>query len=174
MRFAIIAFVSTLWLGLVVPAVAEELGRLRNGDPAMTAAFHKASATLPTFLEALRHRPAGADKFGVKVGIVADAAAPGYRIVPPGTYSPDGVEYFWVGQLSETSQGLAGNMANDGVDVPAVRIGQSVSIRFSDVADWMYARNGRLVGGVTICPSLVNDSGALKQQMRDEWGLDCR
>ena len=55
------------------------------------------------------------------------------------------------------------------VHLPGKRAGDLAEFREADVADWMFLRNGKIVGGETIRPTLKNmskaDADALRARM---------
>ena len=163
-----LAAILTSW---TPPLRADETAIVPAGDPAMAAAYRKAAATLDQFLAAWRQPPTGAKRFAVKVGLKAVSTPPGFEIVRPG--SPGVVEYFWIGDLSQTAQGFAGAVHNEPENVHAVRSGSRISFGRADIADWTYFENGKIAGNATACPALAHASPDEQRQMREQYGLVC-
>lgn len=107
---------------------------VRADDAEMNAAISKARATVGTFITALRTRNRAQSALSVKVPI-ADG---------------DDVEHFWLSNVSYDGALFHGDIANDPQTVKKVKFGQPVSVRPTEISDWMYVDNGRLVGGYTL------------------------
>lgn len=145
-----------------------------KGDPAMSAAFARAAATLDDFLAKWRDPPPGSERFVVKIGLADSDAPPGYVIVRPGAAGPGGpVEWFWAGDLHVEGAGFSGQLSNDPDGLRNVSFGQIVHFAREDIGDWMYFRGGRIVGNATACPALAHASGAERRQMKEQYGLAC-
>jgi uncharacterized protein YegJ (DUF2314 family) len=97
------------------------------------AATAKARATLPQFIEILRHRPKSARFVNLKVRFSDGKATHDAWM--------DGVSYF-----KKTIQVL-----DDDDDAPQVKKkAKNVAVKPEDILDWMYVDKGLLFGGYTI------------------------
>jgi uncharacterized protein YegJ (DUF2314 family) len=56
----------------------------------------------------------------------------------------------WIEVLSETNGVIDGVVANEAEDTREVKMGQSVSVKLSEISDWKYVDGGKLMGGYTI------------------------
>ncbi len=123
-------------------------------DVEMNAAIARARGTLPTFW-ASYGAPAPAETgHSLKVGL-------------PGR---DRVEHIWVDDIKKLPNGsYSGRFANDPRDLPGKRAGDLVEFAQGDISDWMFMRNGKIVGGETIKPLLKSmpkaDADALRARM---------
>jgi uncharacterized protein YegJ (DUF2314 family) len=124
---------------------------VRKGDPAMSAVFARAGASLDAFLAAWRRPPSGAAGFAVKLGLADAKDARGFTVVRPDSESTVFVEWFWCGDLQ----------------------GDGARFTRADIGDWMYWRNGNIVGAATACPALAYASAQERRQMKDQFGIDC-
>jgi uncharacterized protein YegJ (DUF2314 family) len=109
-----------------------------NGDPEMAAAISKARASLPVFWKALEHPGPGEEGFALKVAI------------------KDGkdVEHFWLLDIARNGDKLAGTINNEPEIVGNVSNGDRYEFADADISDWLYMRNGKMVGNETMRPLL--------------------
>jgi uncharacterized protein YegJ (DUF2314 family) len=60
-------------------------------------------------------------------------------------------EYIWLGDVKALGDGrYSGRFANMPVYLPGQQLGELVEFGEADIADWMFLRSGRIVGGETI------------------------
>jgi uncharacterized protein YegJ (DUF2314 family) len=107
-------------------------------DPEMNEAIAQARASLPQFWEAFESRQGGASDFALKVRIE----------------DSDAIEHFWVIDLERTNGKVTGVINNDPETVANVKLGDVISIRDEAISDWLYMRNGKMVGNHTLRPLL--------------------
>ncbi|HEY3663835.1 MAG TPA: DUF2314 domain-containing protein [Chthoniobacterales bacterium] len=102
-------------------------------DKAIDAAVDRAQKSLGLFIAALKKKRDGDERFEIKKGF------------------DDGqqVEHIWVDQLTWDGKLFHGRINNKPLDVKNVRLGQSVTVAPRDVSDWMFIRDGKLIGGYT-------------------------
>jgi len=143
-----------------------------HNDEAMTAAFAKAAASLDEFLAKWRNPPPNAENFGVKIGVVDSNDEPGFAVIEPNARPASRVEYLWVTNLKEDSNGFAARVANEVEYLDNVKLGDVVHFKRSHVADWMYVQDGKIVGNATVCPALAHASAEEKREMK-EAGIVC-
>ena len=158
---------------LAGPALADAVVNVPKGDREMAAAFAKARVGLDVFLDKLRHPPAGAEAFSVKVGLSDAANGSGYAIVNPGGGAGK-VEYFWMVEIKETASGFSAAIGNGPEIVKSVREGQVIAFKRAQIADWMYSEGGKIKGNYTMCPMLSRMSRSEAEEMRVKFGMDCR
>ena len=159
-----------------VPAFARDpnpVPLVRKGDPAMSAAFARAAATFDDFLAVWRHPPDGATGFAVKLGIVDAKDGQGFSVVRPDSETTALVEWFWCGDLQGDGERFTARIHDEPESLRNVRYGQLVRFVRGDVGDWMYWRDGKIVGNATACPALAYASAQERQQMKDQYGVDC-
>lgn len=107
-------------------------------DPEMKAAIAKARSTLPEFWRAVEAGNPNESDFALKVMIV------------DGTE----VEHFWLTNVARSGTGYVGTINNDPNSVKSVTIGQRYEFREDEISDWLYFRNGKMVGNETLRPLL--------------------
>ena len=105
-----------------------------NEDAAMNAAIAKARARLPDFWEKLANPPTGTEGYSVKVAI----------------RDGDRTEHFWTSDIERTGERISAVIANEPQTVTTVREGQRIDVPEADISDWMFMRNGKVVGNETL------------------------
>ena len=118
--------------------------------------------------------PPGSRNFIVKIGLRDVAGSSKYELVIPGSGGPDDrIEWFWTRSLREDGAGYAAEIDNDPETIRNVKNGETVRFTRAYVGDWMYLRNGKIVGNATACPALAHADSATRRQMADQYGLVC-
>ncbi len=103
-------------------------------DAAMNAAIEKARSTIDGFWTKLNKHGDNEQNFAVKLA------------VSDGTNT----EHFWCTDISVEGAKKQCAIGNDPELVTNVKLGQRVDIDPAIISDWMYMRDGRIVGGQTI------------------------
>lgn len=111
-------------------------------DPEMTAAIAKARASLPEFWRQLAKPDPGVTNLALKVAIPHE----------PGKGAPH--EHFWLISIERGKATLTGIIQNDPNFAKGVALGQSYTFSEADISDWMFLRNGKIVGNQTLRPLL--------------------
>lgn len=109
---------------------------VQKGDPEMVAAIAEARQTLPEFWQAFDKRERGESDFAMKVKIT----------------DGDKVEYFWLIDLERSGGKTMGTINNDPNKVTNVKLGARIEIPEADISDWLYFRDGKMVGNRTLKP----------------------
>jgi uncharacterized protein YegJ (DUF2314 family) len=104
-------------------------------DAAMNAAIEKAKATVAEFVQAFQTQKPGTTDYFVK---------------KPYATPDGGVEHMWIEVLEAENGVLKGRIANEAEETREVKIGQIISLKISEISDWKYHDNNKLVGGFTI------------------------
>jgi uncharacterized protein YegJ (DUF2314 family) len=121
------------------PAQDSSYIKLPNADPKMEAAKAKARATLAQFWEKLERPGPGEEGFALKVSL---------------PYSPRDTEHIWTKDVERKDGRITGVINNRPRDVKTVRLGQRIEISEDQISDWMFIRNGKMVGNYTLRPLL--------------------
>ena len=100
----------------------------------MQAAIEAARKSLPEFWAAFDARRAGEEGYSLKVAIT------------------DGkkIEHFWLNEIERKAGIVTGVINNDPNDVSTVKLGDRVEIPNDRISDWMFLRNGKIVGNATL------------------------
>lgn len=109
-----------------------------DDDTEMNAAIASARASLPSFWAELEKPKPGEENFALKV-----------RITEAGKS-----EHFWLVDVTREKGVLSGRINNDPQDISTVENGQRYTFSQTDISDWMFMRNGRIVGNATLRPLL--------------------
>lgn len=119
----------------------------------MDAAIARARSEVESFIRELAH-PTGSDH-AVKAPIEHAGKT----------------EHFWLIDVSFENGAFRGTINNEPSVVSNVKLGQSWSIRKTDISDWMFLRGGKMYGNYTIRPLLKtmpkNEAAAYRSLLAD-------
>ena len=107
---------------------------IKDDDAEMNAAIAKARETLPKFWAEFDHPAPNEENFSLKVKITDGKA----------------VEHFWTEKVEKKDGKIFANIANDPDLVHNVKMGDRVEIPETDISDWFYLRDGKMVGNYTL------------------------
>jgi uncharacterized protein YegJ (DUF2314 family) len=113
---------------------SDRVTMVEDGDAEMSAAVAKARGTLPQFWQVFDQRPPGTRAFCLKVRIS----------------DKNGTEFFWASNIERRDGKMFGTIDNDPNIVACVKNGEQIVIPEADIADWLYMRNGKMVGNYTV------------------------
>jgi uncharacterized protein YegJ (DUF2314 family) len=166
MRIAVLA--ASLMVLLVGSARAESLldlskrddvARIEKGNPDMAAAFKKARGTLPQFLKLALAPPPNSRGFAVKIGIPYDDRR--------------NAEFFWITPFKPQGDKYVGNINNTPRSAKTVKLGQTIEFTETEIVDWLYQENGRMVGNYTACALLKREPPQQAAAFMKQYGLRC-
>jgi uncharacterized protein YegJ (DUF2314 family) len=128
---------------------------LSSGNAEMNAAIAKGRATLPTFWASYDAPKPSETGHSLKV-----------RFANPRNNG----EHIWMADVKKTADGrYSGRFANAPRDLPGKKAGEVALFTEADISDWMFMRNGKIVGGETIRPLLKSlpkaDADALRARL---------
>ncbi len=120
------------------PKSVDQPAVVSSKDPEMNAAIKKARASLDGFWAKLANPAAGETDFSLKVAI------------------KDGkkVEHFWVIGVKRDGDKISGTINNEPELVKSVTFGEHYEFTEEVISDWLYRRNGKMVGNETMRPLL--------------------
>ncbi|MCK1578080.1 DUF2314 domain-containing protein [Bradyrhizobium sp. 168] len=127
---------------------------VRTTDPEMNTAIARARGTLPTFWASYEAPKPSETGHALKVHFS----------------TRKGGEHIWMAEVKKLPNGAySGLFANEPRDLAGKRAGDKVEFTEADISDWMFMRNGKIVGGETIKPTLKSlpnaDADALRARM---------
>ena len=105
-----------------------------DDDQEMNAAIAKARDTLPQFWQTFEKREHGESDFALKVKIT----------------DRKGTEHFWLVDIERKDGKTLGTINNDPDIVRNVKLGDRIPIPEADISDWLYLRDGKMVGNYTL------------------------
>lgn len=105
-----------------------------ENDVEMNAAIAKARSSLSDFWEIYERREHGESDFSLKVKI----------------HDEDKVEHFWIIGLKRKDGKIFGVINNDPDIVQNVKLGEKIEVNEADISDWLYMRDGKMVGNYTL------------------------
>jgi uncharacterized protein YegJ (DUF2314 family) len=131
----LIAFAVIAFMGCSRYKEGNNYKQVEPDDAAMNAAIEKAKSTVADFTLAFHAQKSGTKDFCVK---------------KPYRTSTDSMEHMWI-EVSEEREGvLKGRIANEAEETREVKMGQTVSLKISEISDWKYQDGNKLIGGFTI------------------------
>lgn len=68
------------------------------------------------------------------------------------------VEFFWCVDIKAKNGVVTGEIGNDAEIVKSVHLGQRITIKEADIADWLYIRDGKMIGNYTVRPLMKSMS----------------
>ena len=113
---------------------------IETADSEMATAIAKARTTLLEFWSKLENPASGESDFSLKVAIEGRDATE--------------VEHFWLTNIVRKDGHITGTISNDPSTVKTVRRGQTYDVNPEKISDWLYKRNGKMVGNETMRPLL--------------------
>ena len=139
MRFAVRPLLILVLLALAIGPERTALAQDRviqvpTDDQDMRNAMAAARGSLGVFWKAFETPQTGEEGFALKVEI-ADGAK---------------VEHFWVNRIERAGARITGIINNDPNDVTTVKLGQRVEFPTERISDWMFLRDGKIVGNATL------------------------
>lgn len=108
---------------------------VRDDDPKMKAARAEARASLLHFWQKLENPASNEERFVLKVEM---------------PYSSKDTEHIWVKDIERKNGMIRGTVGNEPEHVKYVKYGQRVEFKDSQISDWMYRRDGKIVGNHSI------------------------
>jgi uncharacterized protein YegJ (DUF2314 family) len=110
--------------------------KVTSADVDMNAAIARARDTLPTFWASYDTPKPSETGHGLKVRFAV---------------GPDRFEHIWMSEVEKLPDGnFSGRFANQPSDLPDKNEGDQVEFKQADITDWLFIRNGKVVGGETI------------------------
>jgi uncharacterized protein YegJ (DUF2314 family) len=114
---------------------AENYKHVSAQDIGINTAITTAKRTSNNFFQAFCHPKPSFHKFSVKK-------------LYPAKYGSS--EAIWIGELKQVGDHLEGRITNTPFDTTEVKFDQTVTVKVSEIVDWMYLDGNNLIGGYTI------------------------
>jgi uncharacterized protein YegJ (DUF2314 family) len=107
---------------------------VNDSDKAMDQAVTTARESLGFFLAALQAKKPDTGEFEVKKCFIVG----------------DKVEHIWIRDVNWDGKAFHGRVDNKPLEVGNVHLGERVSVTPEDLTDWMFVKEGKLMGGFTM------------------------
>lgn len=150
MRPFFIAFIGILLFAIrAVPAAQQDTGQtassattasgktgyaeVSDDDKQMDRAVENAQRALGFFMAALKAKKNGDTVFEIEKDFI----------------DGDKVEHLWIKRVSYDGKNFHGQIDNQPLEVGNVHQGQRITVAPEAVTDWMFLKNGKLIGGYT-------------------------
>jgi uncharacterized protein YegJ (DUF2314 family) len=115
-------------------AVEPKSYRVPNEHAAMREAVAKARKTVRRFIHALQHPAPGETDFEVKKPFVLKGD----------------VEHIWLSDVKFVGGRFQRKVDNQPTEIRDLTVGRVVSVNPDEISDWVYIKDGKLIGGYTI------------------------
>jgi uncharacterized protein YegJ (DUF2314 family) len=126
-----------------------------SDDAEMQVAIASAREQLPRFWQAVDASASGDSDFALKVAITDSHAT----------------EHFWVTDIERDGGRTFGVIANEPNAVRSVRLGERIEVSPDQISDWLFMRDGRMVGNYTLRVMLdrmpMHEADALRAMLAD-------
>ena len=133
-RGVLLVLAISLLIGCDKSSSTPGVAWIADDDPKMTAAIEEARRTAPTFTAALRTPKSRQSGFSVKMPFTDGA----------------NTEHMWVTPVTFDGKKFNGVVNNAPERLTNVKIGDQASANQSEISDWMFVDDGKLVGGYTL------------------------
>lgn len=127
-----------------------------DDDELMDRAIMKAKETYQAIIDALESDDLTARGYSIKKRYEAG----------------DGYEHLWISDVKWDGQIFTGKIGNEPVNVKGVVLGQPVEVKPEELTDWMYIREGKLIGGYTLRVVMSQYPPAEREAMQKQMGFD--
>jgi uncharacterized protein YegJ (DUF2314 family) len=131
---AVVAVLALAVSGCGKSESRDKVTHVADDDPRMNAAIDKAKSTVSDFIAILESPKPGQSGFSVKMPFTDGGET----------------EHMWVSPITYDGKNFHGTVNNEPATVKTVKLGQKVSVAPSNISDWMYLENKKLVGGYTL------------------------
>lgn len=136
-------------------AVAQPVIDVPDSDPDMIAAFAEAKRRLPEFWQQFDKPTPGVQSLSLKVAMATGKDRKGVS------------EYIWINGIERLpTGGYSGRLGNDPRDLPGRKMGDRVEFTDAEIVDWLFMRNGRMVGNETLRPLIKRMPKVQAEQIR--------
>jgi uncharacterized protein YegJ (DUF2314 family) len=132
--------------------VQPEVFRIEHKDEQMRKAVREARRTVGIFIAALKNPAKGQHDFEVKKPCLKDGE----------------VEHLWLSNVEFSGNRFHGIVDNHPKAIKGLKFGDRVSVNPSEISDWAFVDNGKLVGGYTIRVLSQNLSPKRRKEFENE------
>jgi uncharacterized protein YegJ (DUF2314 family) len=138
---------------------SETIAIVQKDDLEMNKAISSARTSFPQFLNVFKSNCDGCKNFSVKMRF---------------SYGQNKGEHIWLDHLYFEKDKFAGVIANTPENIDWIKFGDTVEVKRDSLSDWMYIKNGKLVGGFTIKVTYNRMSEKEKLQLENDLGVKIR
>lgn len=155
MKPTLLALIAALILAVLPLRAADgPVTAVDARDAAMNQAIASARKQLPHFWSRMASPAKGESDFNLKVRVE----------------DKNGVEHFWCADVERKNGSLSAVINNEPVTVKSVKIGQRINFAEVQISDWMYMRDGKMIGNYTLRPLMKTMSSEDRRQLESMLG----
>jgi uncharacterized protein YegJ (DUF2314 family) len=133
LSLTLVAVIAALLVGCSKPS---EITSVSANDAEMNAAIARARETLPHFWKVFEKPERDESFFSLKVRIT----------------DGNGVEHFWTQDIERRDGKIFATIINEPEIVKNVKFKERIEVPEADISDWLYKREGKMIGNFTIKP----------------------
>lgn len=137
----------------------DDIAIIERGNAEMEIAYKRARETLPQFLKLAQAPLPNTSGFAVKVGI------------PYGNRND--AEFFWIAPFKPQGDKYIGIIGNTPRLAKTVKQGQAIEFAETEIVDWTYLENGKMIGNYTACALLKREPPQQAAAFMKQYGLTC-
>jgi uncharacterized protein YegJ (DUF2314 family) len=115
------------------PPGAPGFAQVLDNDKQMDRAVENAQRNLGFFIAALRAKKSGDTVFEIKKGFI----------------DGNNVEHLWIRQVTYDGKNFHGKIDNQPLQIKNAHVGERVTVAPEEVDDWMFLKDGKLIGAYT-------------------------
>lgn len=119
---------------VVTRSAEPDVVRVQGEDVRLEEARRAACAALPEFVSALQSADKTQKRFSLKAEFTEGKVH----------------EFLWLRDIKPEGSDFIGTLSNQPIQLKKLELGQRLRVKTPAVTDWMYIKNGVLVGGYTI------------------------
>ncbi|WP_335977983.1 YegJ family protein [Acinetobacter calcoaceticus] len=82
------------------------------------------------------------------------------------------IEYMWIDQIGFDGSTISGTLLNEPYIIDNVQAGETVSLQFDSIVDWIFLSNGTVHGGFTIQEYRKTLNAVDRKEYDEAWGID--
>lgn len=154
MKTIFVLLIALIVTGSGLGADADRVSAVDAADKKMNAAIDAARKSLPHFWSKLEKPGHDESDFNLKVRIE----------------DKNGAEHFWCADVRREPGKMSGVINNDPMTVKSVSNGQRVFFTEDQISDWLYLRNGKMIGNYTVRPLMRDMSKEERREIESMLG----
>ena len=134
---------------------SDQIATFENDNLQMNNAIAKAKDSFPLFLIALKNKCNTCTDFAVKMRFM---------------YGEGSGEHIWLNNLYFDDNKLMGEINNIPENIDRIKLGDTIEIEKDSLSDWIYIKDGNLMGGYTLKVMYDKMSETEKKQLENDIG----
>ena len=134
----------------LVPSSADVVANLRHGDPVVATLGDRVVPVVEARDQAAMERAIAAARTSWGEAVAHLRAGGELSAKFPFATRAGSVEHIWVAVRSVDGELVRGVLANEPRDLAGLKLGSAVECKVAELSDWLFLRDGAMVGGYTV------------------------